>query len=53
MDVITAFLHSDINEDIYIKIPEGWTDEHNNPIPLGMVARLNKALYGLKQAPYL
>jgi hypothetical protein len=46
-DVITAFLHSICQEEIYIKIPV------NYPIPhlRGQVLRLRKTLYGLKQAP--
>lgn len=47
MDVVTAFLNGDLDEDIYMKIPEGLKDEANE----GKVCKLNKALYGLKQAP--
>ena len=53
MDAVAAFLHGDVDTVIYTKIPEGWTDENGNPIPPGMVARLNRPLYGLKQAPKL
>jgi len=46
MDVDTAFLHADIQEEIYIKPPEGML------LPEGMNCfRLKKALYGLKQSP--
>jgi hypothetical protein len=46
MDVNTAFLHADIQEEIYIAPPEGF------PISKGMNCfRLKKALYGLKQSP--
>jgi len=47
MDVVTAFLNGDLEEDIYMQIPEGLRtrDNHN------LVCKLNKALYGLKQAP--
>lgn len=44
MDVVTAFLHGDIKETIYMKQPEGFDDNS------GKVCRLKKALYGLKQA---
>ena len=47
MDVKTAFLHGDLEEDIYMKQPEGYEvpgKEH-------LVCRLKKSLYGLKQAP--
>ncbi|OBS17106.1 hypothetical protein FPOA_12383 [Fusarium poae] len=45
MDVKTAFLYGDIDEDIYISQPEGFQDGTDR------VCKLNKALYGLKQAP--
>ena len=44
MDVKTAFLHGDVEEEVYIEPPEGF------PELLGKVLKLNKALYGLKQA---
>jgi hypothetical protein len=47
MDVPTAFLNADCEEEIYIEIPEGLTDEY----PQGHVCRLLKTLYGIKQAP--
>ncbi|CAI7750300.1 unnamed protein product [Closterium sp. NIES-53] len=45
MDVKTAFLYGVVDEEIYMKQPEGYDDGS------GRVCRLNKALYGLKQAP--
>jgi len=46
MDVETAFLNADLEEEVYIKPPEGIT------IPTGCdCIRIKKALYGLKQAP--
>jgi hypothetical protein len=44
MDVPTAFLNADVEEDIYMEMPEGYRQ-------LGMVCKLQKSLYGLKQAP--
>jgi hypothetical protein len=48
MDVKTAFLSGEIDEEVYIKHPEGFVihDEETH------VCRLKKALYGLKQAPH-
>lgn len=44
----TAFLHGDLQEKIYMEIPEGVTvkNEENR-----LARRLNKSLYGLKEAP--
>lgn len=47
MDVVTAFLNGDLDEDIYMHIPEGLKTSENE----SKVCKLNKALYGLKQAP--
>ena len=47
MDLKSAFLNVELEEEVYIKQPEGCPliDEKE------IVCRLRKALYGLKQAP--
>ena len=47
MDVKTAFLNGDLNEEIYMEQPEGFSA----PGQEMKVYRLVKSLYGLKQAP--
>ncbi|KAE8683204.1 hypothetical protein F3Y22_tig00111213pilonHSYRG00462 [Hibiscus syriacus] len=46
MDVKTAFLHGDLEEQIYMWQPEGFTQPGNEHL----VCRLKKSLYGLKQS---
>ena len=43
-DVCTAFLYGDLEEEIYMEQPEGWSDGTDK------VCSLKKGLYGLKQA---
>jgi hypothetical protein len=47
MDVSTAFLNGDLEEEIYMKQPEG----HEEIGKEKLVCKLQKGLYGLKQAP--
>nr|AAX96287.1 retrotransposon protein, putative, Ty1-copia sub-class [Oryza sativa Japonica Group]AAX96336.1 retrotransposon protein, putative, Ty1-copia sub-class [Oryza sativa Japonica Group]ABA92593.1 retrotransposon protein, putative, Ty1-copia subclass [Oryza sativa Japonica Group] len=47
MDVKTAFLNVDLEEEIYMDQPDGYVLEGQE----GMVCKLLKSLYGLKQAP--
>ena len=46
-DVKNAFVHADIDEEIYVQLPTGFYNNNNK------VYRLRKALYGLKQSPRL
>lgn len=55
MDVKSAFLHGDIDEQVYVELPTGWElfpdvfDAESGEC----VLHLQKALYGLKQSPRL
>lgn len=46
-DIKTAFLYGDLEETIYMKIPEGLKVKDSD----NALCKLNKSLYGLKQAP--
>ncbi len=49
MDVVTAFLHGDLDNDIYMEAPAGFKDQSRS----NLVCKLLEALYGLKQTPRL
>jgi hypothetical protein len=46
LDIPTAFLNADVEEEVYMEVPEGYREGRE-----GKVLRLKKAMYGLKQAP--
>ena len=45
VDIKTAFLYGNLDEEIYMQQPEGFKEGGD------MVCHLTKAIYGLKQAP--
>ena len=47
MDVKIAFLHRDLEEEIYIEQPEGFLGKDKEDY----VYKLKKSFYGIKQAP--
>ena len=47
LDVKTAFLYGDLDEDIYMKQPQGYVVKGKERL----VCKLKKGLYGLKQSP--
>ena len=47
LDVKTAFLHGDLEKNLYMIQPEGFIVQRQE----NLVCKLRKSLYGLKQAP--
>jgi hypothetical protein len=47
MDVKTTFLHGDLEEEIFMKQPEGYAVKGKKEL----VCKMKKSLYGLKQTP--
>ena len=47
LDIINAFLHGDLQEEVYMKQPPRFVAQGE----IGKVYRLRKSLYGLKQSP--
>ena len=47
MDVSIAFLHGELNKEVYMKQPEGFVEPGNE----NLVCRLKHGMYGLKKSP--
>ena len=47
LDVETAFLNGDLEEEVYMKLPQGFENEKGERD----VVKLKKSIYGLKQSP--
>ncbi|KAG7543853.1 Reverse transcriptase RNA-dependent DNA polymerase [Arabidopsis thaliana x Arabidopsis arenosa] len=50
LDISNAFLNGDLDEEIYMSLPQGYSPRKGGSLPDNAVLKLEKSLYGLKQA---
>lgn len=53
LDISNAFLNGELDEEIYMKLPDGYADrltKKGDSIPHNAALRLRKSIYGVKQA---
>jgi len=50
LDVSNDFLNGELEEEIYMKLPEGYAERKGIILPSNVVCRLKRSIYGLKQA---
>ncbi|KAG7593249.1 Retrotransposon Copia-like N-terminal [Arabidopsis thaliana x Arabidopsis arenosa] len=50
LDISNAFLNGELEEEIFMKIPEGYAERKGISLPPNAVLRLKRSIYGLKQA---
>ena len=50
LDISNAFLNGELDEEIYMKLPEGYAERKGISLPPNAVCKLKRSIYGLKQA---